>query len=134
MIKNYLEQAFYLDKQVNAKLEQLNQINALIARLAESKRLDMHVFDKAEKKIMDLEREINAEIDKLVETKQNIQKMIATVQDPQCRTLLELRYLNFLPWEEIAEKMSYELRHVYRIHQKALKELENMSLNVMVDL
>ena len=38
--------------------------------------------------------------------------------------LLELRYLEGKTWDEIAKAMDYDLRWIYRLHGKALKEIE----------
>ena len=36
------------------------------------------------------------------------------------RILLTLRYLNGLTWEEIADILEVDVRHVYRLHKEAL--------------
>ncbi len=45
------------------------------------------------------------------------------VDDPELQSLLEQRYLNFRTWEQIAVDMGYNVRHVYRMHDKALKKV-----------
>ena len=52
-------------------------------------------------KIVDLETEINAEIDKLVEKRKEIEGIIRAVEDSTLQTLLEYRYINGKKWEEI---------------------------------
>ena len=37
------------------------------------------------------------------------------------RGLLELRYLNGLTWEEVAERMNYTTRNIYNLHSAALR-------------
>ncbi|MGL6015774.1 MAG: DUF1492 domain-containing protein [Selenomonadaceae bacterium] len=71
-------------------------------------------------KMVDLENEISADIDALVDLKREIVSAIKSVDNPEFRTLLELRYLCFKPWEQIALEMGYDLRWLYRLHQKAL--------------
>ena len=70
--------------------------------------------------MVDLENEISADIDALVDLKREIVSAIKSVDNPEFRTLLELRYLCFKPWEQIALEMGYDLRWLYRLHQKAL--------------
>ena len=71
-------------------------------------------------KIIDLENEINADIDQLVDLKRDIVAIIKAVENPEDQTLLELRYLCFKTWEQIAVDMGYNVRHVYRLHDEAL--------------
>lgn len=49
--------------------------------------------------------------------------MIKEVDDPELQSLLEQRYLNFRTWEQIAVDMGYNVRHLYRMHDKALKKV-----------
>ena len=61
--------------------------------------------------------------------------LIAKVSDPSHRVLLELRYLGGNTWEEIALKMGYDVRWIYRLHGRALQAVElvlreRLSLNV----
>ena len=74
-------------------------------------------------KIVDLETEINAEIDKLVEKRKEIEGIIRAVEDNILRTLLEYRYINGKKWEEIALMMGYDYRYILKIHGKALSLL-----------
>ena len=50
--------------------------------------------------------------------------MILQVDSRELRTLLSLRYLSYLTWEQIAEEMEVDVRHVYRLHKAALLEAE----------
>ena len=72
-------------------------------------------------KIVDLENEINQDIDMLVDLKSEIMQVIKKVDDLELQTLLEQRYLNFRNWEQIAVDMGYNVRHLYRMHDKVLK-------------
>ena len=76
-------------------------------------------------KIIDFENEINAEIDRLVDIKREITCLINSVPNQEEQTLLELRYLCFKTWEQIAVEMGYSLQNVYKLHSKALKNLPN---------
>lgn len=75
-------------------------------------------------KIIDLENEIDEEIDRLVDLKKDIVSLIKQVKNPEYQTLLELRYLCFRTWEQIAVAMSYDLSWVHRLHNKALGKIK----------
>lgn len=75
-------------------------------------------------KIIDLQTEINKDIDRLVDLKREIVAMIKSVSNTEHQTLLELRYLCFKSWEQIAVDMGYNVRHVYRIHDEAVEKIK----------
>ena len=77
-------------------------------------------------KIIDLENEIDEEIDRLVDLKHEIVSLIKQVKNPEYKTLLELRYLCFRTWEQIAVEMNYDLNWVHRLHKKVLIEIKTL--------
>lgn len=71
-------------------------------------------------KIIIIEDEIKADIDNLVSLKKEVSDVINAVEPVECRMLLELRYLCFHTWEDIAVEMNYTVRNVHLLHSKAL--------------
>ncbi len=63
-------------------------------------------------------------LQELYTVKTEIALAIFKVQDIRYRTLLELYYLKKLTWEKVAEQMHIDVRHIYRLHGEALKEVE----------
>ena len=129
--KEFLNQAYRIDQRINSKLEQIISLHALATK-ATSTLSDMPVSKTESQskmaeiiaKIVDLEAEINRDIEKLMEIKQNIVSTIKKVQNPELQTLLELRYLCFRTWEQVALEMDYSIQHIFRIHDKALKSVK----------
>ncbi len=74
-------------------------------------------------KIVDLQEEINRDVEKLVDLKREIVWRIKAVDEPEYQTLLELRYLCFKTWEQIAVDMGYNVRHVFRLHDEAVNSI-----------
>ena len=72
-------------------------------------------------KIMEAEKELDAQIDLLVDTKKEIEGVIERVPDADCRLLLEMRYLAMESWTEIARQMNTYRMRVYRLHDKSLE-------------
>lgn len=125
--KEYLGQAYRLDQRINSKLEQVLSLRDLTTK-ATATMSDMpgggsrNVYKMQDiiGKIIDLENEINADIDQLVDLKREMVAVIKSVKNPEYQTLLELRYLCFKPWEQIAVEMGYSIHHLYRLHNAAL--------------
>ena len=55
--------------------------------------------------------------------------MIENIENFNHRRLLELRYLNFKKWDEIAKQLDYGVDHIYTMHRKALKILSHKKVN-----
>lgn len=129
-VKEYLGQAYRLDQRINSKLEQVASLNELATKATSTlsgmprnpNRATSIVAD-AVAKIIDLQAEINNDIDTLVDLKHEIVGMIKSVSNTEYQTLLELRYLCFKSWEQIAVDMGYSIQHIYRLRDKALTEI-----------
>ena len=128
--KEYLSQAYHIDQRIDCKMEQLESLRALATKV-NSIMSDMpkgnqncRIMEKNIAAIIDLENEINNDVNKLLNLKKEIVYAIRSIDNPECQTFLELRYLNFINWEMIASKMGYSMPHIFRIHDKALNNLK----------
>ena len=130
--KEYLGQAYRLDQRIDAKLEQVANLRALAAKatatitdMPRSSSPNLQHMEGTIVKIIDLEQEINEDIDRLVDLKKEITSAIKAVSVPEYQVVLELRYLCFKTWEQIAVDMSYSYVHiVHNLHPMALKLVE----------
>lgn len=129
--RTYLEQAYRIDQRINSKIEQVASLhnlatkaNSTLTDMPGSPNRNIHKMEDIIVKIVDLENEINQDIDMLVDLKTEIMQVIKKVDDLELQTLLEQRYLNFRTWEQIAVDMGYNVRHLYRMHDKALKAVQ----------
>lgn len=128
--KEYLSQAYRIDQRINSKLAQvmtlrelLDKTNVILSGAPKAATPNPHSMEDTIAKIVDLENEINMEIDALVNLKADITRRIKRVENTEYQTILELRYLCFKRWEEIAVDMGYSLRRLYELHDCALEEI-----------
>ncbi len=128
--KAYLGQAYRIDQRINSKLEQIVSLRELATKatstlsdMPSSGTRNIHSMEGIITKMIDLENEINQDIDTLVDLKRVFVTIIKKINNPEYQTLLELRYLCFKTWEQIAVEMGYSLQHIFRIHDKALKDI-----------
>ncbi len=125
--KTYLRKGYYINKQIDAKLAQLEQMRRLAMQMTpciDGDRVSSTRSDRMASiiaNIADMEAQINAEIDALVDTARNIKKIIETMGDERYRSLLEMRYVNLWTFERIAHEMGYDYRHTLRLHGEALQ-------------
>ena len=128
--KEYLSQAYRLDKRIDSKIEQLKSLNLLATKctstlsdMPKSQSISNSRLEDTVVKIVDLQEEIDMDIDSLVDLKRDIVKTIKSVQNPEYQIILELRYLCFKTWEEIAVQMNCSIDNVFKIRKNALKSV-----------
>ena len=128
--KEYLSQAYRIDQRINSKLEQVMSLRALLGKATgtltgapKAATPNPHSMEDTICKMVDMENEINADIDMLVDLKTEIMKCIKQIGNPEYQTLLELRYLCFKNLEDISTEMDYSLRRLYELHNLALEQI-----------
>lgn len=129
--KEYLSQAYRIDQRINSKLEQVQSLRELATKatatlsdIPRNPSPNIHRMQDFIAKALDLESEINTDLCRLIDTKREIVTVVKCVENRELQTLLEMRYLCFKTWEEIAVEMHFDLRWVYRLHGRALDEVD----------
>ena len=127
--KEYLRQLKTLDNVINAKLLEKERMRALATKVTNN--LSEKVQDSGSGgienaiiKITELERQINADIDKLVDLKAEASQLIDSLLDDKYKTILSMYYISNLTFEQIAENTDMSFRWIHKLHGKALKEFE----------
>ena len=125
--QEYFNRAYNLDQRINSKIEQISSLNELatkctsaITGMPHSPNHGKTTMADTVTKIVALQEEINSDIDSLVDLKREMAGVIKAVESSEQQVLLELRYLCFKSWEQIAEEMGYSLHHLYKVHRAAL--------------
>ena len=128
--QEYLGQAYRLDQRINSKLDQVTKLNELATKctvnltgLPRNPNQGTSTMSDVIAKIVDLQAEINRDIDRMVDLKRDMVRAIKAVDNTEYQTLLELRYLCFKTWEQIAVDMRYRVRNVHILHNKALNKV-----------
>lgn len=132
--KEYLSQATKLDQVISCKLRQREELEALAKRTTlditmervSGGKLTKSPMEDATVRLIDLCNEIDEIIDEYIDLKIEILESINKVKRPADRLLLEMRYLEGRSWQEIAYYLDYSERTVYKIHTRALKEIDKI--------
>ena len=127
--KKYLSQAFGLNQRIESKLNQIEELHNLAAKVTaaysdmpKSPNRDGSRMEDTVCRIIDLESEINQDMLWLVELKKGIVRRIKAVENTELQMVLELRYLSYMRWEEIAIELGYGIDNVFRLHGKPLRK------------
>lgn len=127
--KQYLNQAYRLNELIQSNEKEIADLNELKVSLLgiDYSKDKVQVspqnnagFTKIVEKIADLERVIREDTERMLSLKLQIRTVINNVPDNEQKLALKLRYLNFLSWDDVAEKMNVSQRTAIRIHDTGL--------------
>ncbi len=129
-IKTFLEQAFSLDLAIKIRKEEIAELESILHY--SSPNFSSDYIDKTPTKsredlmckIIDFKANIDKDVQRLIELKNEIYLLINTINNERDKSLMILRYIKFKTWSEVAEEMEYEDRHVMRLHKNILHYLE----------
>ena len=129
----YLEQIRRLDRQIDSKLAILSSLEASATKTTStmegavvSHTRNVHSLQDTIAKIMDLRNEIDAATDALVDLRDEAQRIIRSIDDASCQTALVLHYIWLKPWDDVAAALSYNLRSIYKVRDRAIARLDEL--------
>lgn len=77
-------------------------------------------------KMVDLQNEINAMVDKLIDDRQDRIAVIEQVRDPLQYTILHKRYVQYRKLPDIAKELHFSEVWVAKVHGKALLQVQKI--------
>lgn len=135
-VKEFLERAMHLDVLIDSHVAELDHFRRLSLNIGSS-RLEEHVchsksneapYVKWVERLIDKERELNEEIDRLVAIKLEISSFIDKIDNPRWQYILRSRYIMGCSWEQIGKGMGCSASSIKRSHKKALQQLKKLKL------
>ena len=123
--KEFLSLAWQIDRRIERRIEERERLESKLtsgrgSNLSGMPRGGRFDWTDAVSSVIRISEQINTEIQRLCSVKRLVNDAIDTVDDMRYRRVLELRYRNYLSWQQIADEMGYELRNVYYLHGEAL--------------
>ena len=130
--KEYLGQAYRLDQRINANLEEVARLREMASSVSSpsweektgGSRPTDPPFVRCLVKIMDLERHIDVEVDRLVDLKRQIRTVIEELPDRDEQTVLRYRCLLNYTFEKIGDRMCADRTTAFRWYCKALTHVK----------
>lgn len=87
---------------------------------------DKNPLEKILTKVIDLDREIEADEARLVDLKAEVWEQLDKMTDERRKRILWLHYAENKSWKELAEEMFISRRHILRLHKYALDEFDKI--------
>ena len=134
--KEFLRRARHVDRRVDEATERVDRLRAKLEAGRMSSVTGMprgggQDWTETADALIELEREVNARIREMCRVKRLAMEAIEAVDEMRYREVLELYYLSGYTWDKVAETMGYDVRHVTRLHGKALKKVKVPDKNVL---
>ena len=132
-VREFLENIRYTDMLIDSKLQQIKSIRERLCSATVSLGEKVQGSNDPAKstdgvaKIIELEKAINADIDKLVEDKRIAREMIEELGDNVEKVILYRVYFERGKMSRIAHDLGYSKRWVETKCNEAIKKLENSS-------
>ena len=124
--KEYLSRAFILNKKIRRKEVRIDNLRASIGVVsvkpdeAHVKSVPHSPFESDLVFVIDLEKDVEKMKKELEAIKKEIWRSIHTIGDDKLESVLELRYIAFKEWNEIADEMWYSVDYIFRLHREAV--------------
>ena len=138
--KEYLQQLQRLDTMINQKIKELGDLRLMSQSVGgidyskepvQSSPSGDAPFVKPVLRMIELEQEINAEIDRFVDEKHEIINQIQALQNPKHIDILYKHYVEFKRLEIVAVEMNFTYQYIVELHGTALKEFQLTHENLL---
>ena len=117
-IRGYLNRAYRAKEMIGSMQEELLYLQEL-AEMTEGMDADGRKGSLMAQ-IIEKERRQKGRIEEYLEAAEQVQDAIEAVENPDYKTILRMRYLNFKPWDVIAQALHFSSVWIYHLHKKAL--------------
>ena len=136
--KQYLQQIYRCNELIQENLIEIENLHVISNSIASPDLTKEKVsntrnpeapFVNTITKLVDLEKETDVKISELLDLRMEIREAISLIEDAKRILVLRYRYIDFMKWEDIAEKMDYSLKSIHRIHLAALDDVAEILIS-----
>ena len=131
--KEYLNQLIAMDNAINRKQQRLATLRDVAmnttpnyADEAVQRTREKNPLENIMSQLVDLDREIDEDIDALVDFKAEVWEKLDKIADERYKRILWLRYADRKTWRYIALELNFTIRYIHKMHLKALAELDKI--------
>jgi hypothetical protein len=125
--KRYLERIRKLDKLIDRKLDKAARLKSLATKITPTMSEsgggggNPDKIGAAMDRWIDLEKEINRDIDQLVDMQAEAYELLYKISNQEYYDVLEMHYMQYLTFEQIGAKKGCSRRWAEKLHGRALE-------------
>lgn len=131
--KEYLNQLIAMDNAINRKQQRLATLRDVAMNTTPNyadedvqRTREKNPLENIMSKIVDLDREIDEDIDALVDFKAEVWEQLDKIPDERYKRILWLRYADRKTWGYIASEINFSTRYIHKMNSRALDELDKI--------
>ena len=129
--KEQLSELLFVNRQIDSKMRQIKRLNEVMEDVGliskyEHERVQ-HSRGNPEElriKMIDLKEKLRTEVVELIVAREKAKNLFKRLNKKEC-LIMEMRYVEALPFKEIAERTNYTEVAIFKIHQSAVKKLKS---------
>ena len=126
-IQRWLSRGLWQMEEIDQLREERDEMLAKLTKITQSLTGDIIAGTKDPHKydiLVSLDLDIDKKIKTLDKTLCEIREAITGLSDSRCRTAMTWHFVTGYKWEDVADKMGYEVSQMYRFQNQSLRELE----------
>lgn len=109
-LKSLLEDYWFDNQYLKEKSKEITSVSKLIANSSSSQIFDDSIHYEEE------------QMKNILNKKRYIESLIQNLNQPY-KTLMYMKYITFLTFDQIADRMNYSTKRIYQLHNEAITKL-----------
>ena len=134
--KEYMSRAFLISKRLKARRQRLAYLKSLVGTtnqvlsgMPKGSPSSTSYLEDQTVRILDLERAIDQDEKDLAAARHEIAAAISGLNNENLISILQMRYLDYLCWEDIMASMDYCRSYLYELHGRALRQIRQKAFS-----
>lgn len=129
--KEYMNRAFEISKRIKARKQRLAYLQSVVVSsnhnltgLPSGSPSSSSLLEEQTIRIIDLENAIADDEKNLEVVRAEISSAINAINNENLISILQMRYLDYMRWEDIMASLDYCRSYLYELHGRALKQIK----------
>lgn len=128
--REYMRRAYEIDRRLKARRRRLEYLRSRmeavgpqVTGLPKGSPSVTSIMEEQAVRILDLEMSIQKDESDLAKARKEIGESIDAVGNENLSTILQMRYLDYMRWEDIMASLDYCRSYLYELHGRALRAI-----------
>lgn len=129
--KEYMERAFIISNRLKARRQRLEYLKSKVGTIKhdldgmpKSSPFSISQMEELTVRILDLESAIEQDEKTLASVRAEISAAINSLNNENLISILQMRYLDYMRWEDIMASLDFCRSYLYELHGRALRMIK----------